>query len=288
LEAIDKTISSAVKIIPDEFKYSGGQLMKKLAICLLAGIVLMGPAVKFSFAGDDCASHGAATAAGSDSVKATGAHFAVMERPKVQEIYDFHDVMKPVWHVLIPEGNFAAIKELIPQFKEKVEKLQKAVLPTYYQHLEEKFTAKVNDLSAAVAEMETVAQNGNDSLFGVAVENVHTAFELMARTLSPRMPEIDQFHLVLYPLWHEALPKSDYVAIKNAMPALNAKMDTLMSASIPEKYNDIEKPIVEKRLALKKSVDKLTASCNSGKDDEIKNDLTAMHESFRALDEVFE
>jgi hypothetical protein len=236
---------------------------------------------------DDTCKHDSVKMESSEKAE-SASHLAAIERPKVPAIREFHDVMKPVWHSLLPENNYAGIRELVPQFKENAEKLKKAELPLYFQHVKDKFAAKVNEISLAVNKMDTVAQGGNDSLLAIAVEDVHTAFEQMIRVLFPRMQEIEGFHLVLYTLWHEALPKGNYAGIKELMPTLQAKMDTLMAAPIPEDHKNIEKTVIEKREALKKSVDELAAACASGKDEDMKIKLTAMHEYFMALDGAFE
>jgi hypothetical protein len=164
----------------------------------------------------------------------------------------------------------------------------KGELPPYFQHVKEAFEQKRQALALATAKLDTVAKGTDDSLLALTVEELHTAYEQLVRVIAPRMMEIESFHLVLYPLWHQALPNSDYAAIKTAMPVLNAHMDTLMSAPVPEWLKDKETAISEKRAALKTAVDELGTACQSGSDADIKTKMTAMHERFRALDGVFE
>lgn len=211
-----------------------------------------------------------------------------MERPRVVGIREFHDVMAPVWHSLLPDGDYKAVREKIPEFKKSMELLLASEVPEYYMHVKDEFMARRLALAKAVAHLDTVAMGDNNDHLAVAVEEMHTAFEQMARVLAPRMREIDKFHLVLYPLWHQALPKSDFAAIKASLPLLQAKMDTLMNAPIPEQFKERGAIIIERRAELKKSVDELDLVCKEGKDDQIADKLTVMHESFRALDGAFE
>ncbi|MCX6826463.1 MAG: hypothetical protein NTV06_04225 [candidate division Zixibacteria bacterium] len=102
------------------------------------------------------------------------------------------------------------------------------------------------------------------------------------------MPAIESFHLVLYPLWHDALTKSDYEAIKAAIPTLEIKMDSLMKATLPEWLKNKDSLFFERRLALKKGVDELSNVCTDNKETEIKAKLVLVHEQFRALDGIFE
>jgi hypothetical protein len=211
-----------------------------------------------------------------------------MERPRIGGLKEFHNVLRSVWHTHIPNGDYKTIREMMPSFQENLKKVMDAEVPDFYQHIKPQYDVARQNLATAVARMDSIARGGSDSLLALAVEETHSAFEQAARVLAPRMKEIEKFHLVLYPLWHQALPKEDYHAIKAAMPELKAKMDTLITADIPESYQHIKEKIGEKREALKVSVDNLVAVCSSGKDEDIKTKLTEMHRHFMALDGVFE
>ncbi len=211
-----------------------------------------------------------------------------MKRPGVEGLREFHEVLYPVWHEFLPNGDYESIRKAVPEFKKSIEIVKKAELSLYYQHVKDDFEKKRVDLALSIEKLDSVAQTKDDKKLEEAVENMHTAFEQMARVLAPRMREMEQFHLVLYPLWHEAMPNKDYQAIKSAIPSLESKMDALMKAEIPEDFKDIETPIIEKREALGKAVEDLANVCRKNKDEQIINKLTQMHESYRALDEVFE
>ena len=211
-----------------------------------------------------------------------------MKRPGVEGLREFHEVLFPVWHEFLPNGDYESIRKAVPEFKKSIEIVKKAELPLYYQHVKEEFEKKREALVLSIERLDSVAQTKDDKKLEEAVEDMHTAFEQMARVLAPRMKEIEAFHLVLYPLWHEAMPNKDYQAIKASIPSLESKMDALMKAEIPEDFKDIETPIIEKREALGKAVEDLANVCRQNQDEEIINKLTQMHESYRALDEVFE
>lgn len=211
-----------------------------------------------------------------------------MKRPGVEGLKEFHEVLFPVWHEFLPNGDYESIRKSVPEFQKSKEILMKAELPLFYQHVKDDFEKKRENLALSIEKLDSVAQTKDDKKLEEAVENMHSAFEQMARVLAPRMKEMEQFHLVLYPLWHEAMPNKDYKAIKVAIPSLESKMDALMKAEIPEDFKDIEPPIIEKREALRKAVEDLANVCRKNKDKEIIDKLTQMHESYRALDEVFE
>ncbi len=222
------------------------------------------------------------------AMPADSSHSMAMERPRIEGLREFHEVLRPVWHTFLPEGDYKSVREAAPLFSKSVEKIMKGELPSYFQHVKVAFEHNLQVLAVATAKLDSVARGTDDSLLSVTVEELHTAYEQLVRVIAPRMMEIESFHLVLYPLWHQALPDSNYAAIKTAVPVLKAKMDTLMSAPVPEWLKDKEAAISGKRVALKNAVDELGTACQSGSDADIRVKMTAMHESFRALDGVFE
>jgi flagellar motility protein MotE (MotC chaperone) len=211
-----------------------------------------------------------------------------MKRPGVEGLREFHEVLYPVWHEFLPNGDYESVRKAVPEFQKSKEILMKAELPLFYQHVKDEFEKKREELALSIEKLDSVAQTKDDKKLEEAVENMHSAFEQMARVLAPRMKEMEQFHLVLYPLWHEAMPNKDYQAIKDAVPSLESKMDALMKAEIPEDFKDIEPQIIEKREALGKAVEDLANVCRQNKDEKIIDELTQMHESYRALDGIFE
>lgn len=213
---------------------------------------------------------------------------AEMKKPGVTGIREFHQVLYPVWHDYFPQGDFQAIRNAIPEFKEAMKVLTEAQLPQFYHNVKDDFEAKRKNLALSVEKMDSVAQTDDDKGLAKAVEEMHTAFERMARVLAPRIRELEQFHLVLYPLWHQAMPKKDYQTIKAAVPSLEGKMEALMQARLSRSFTGIESQFVEKRQALGLSVEDLADVCRKGRDEEIIDKLTVIHDAYRELDQVFE
>ncbi len=249
--------------------------MKSCKVLLLAFLLLLGGVV--------AAADETPVAQPADS-----AHLMSMERPRLEGLKEFHEVIRPIWHTYLPEKNYKAVRESMEPFQKSIQILMQAPIPEYFQHKKDQIEAGRKAMADAVAVLDTVAQKDDDEQLEKAVENAHTAFEQLVRVISPRLMEIENFHLVLYPLWHKALPDSDWTAIKATAPILRAKMDTLMTASVPEWATEKEKQINEQRASLDKAVFDFCEICKANKDDEIKEKLTILHQHFMALDGVFE
>ncbi len=48
-----------------------------------------------------------------------------------------------------------------------------------------------------------------------------------------RVPELDEFHEVMYPIWHTAYPAKDYDALKKMVDEVNTKAKAVYSATLP-------------------------------------------------------
>ncbi|MCJ7497797.1 MAG: hypothetical protein MUO78_06655, partial [candidate division Zixibacteria bacterium] len=173
-------------------------------------------------------------------------------------------------------------------FKVKIEVINKAELPGFFREKKEDFEKKRDALSIAVKDLEEKAKGNDNEALLKATENLHTAYEQLGRVFAPRVKQLESFHLILYPLWHEALPNKDFKAIISAAPALQEKVDTLMNVQLPEKLKVIAPQFIEKRKALKTSVDELVKACNKKDNKKIEEKLDKMHTAYQELDGVFE
>ncbi len=211
-----------------------------------------------------------------------------MDKPRLEGLKEFHEVLQPIWHMAYAEKDYRAIRDSVPVFKEKMELIQKAELPGFYREKKDDYEKKREALANAVLDLEEKSKGTDNEALLKATKNLHTAYEQLVRVFAPRVKELESFHLVLYPLWHEALPNKDYKAIKVSTPALQEKMDVLMKVELSEKSKQITPKFTEKRKALKASVDDLVKACNGKDNRKIEEKLDKMHTAYQELDAVFE
>ncbi|MDP3025841.1 MAG: hypothetical protein Q8O10_09970 [candidate division Zixibacteria bacterium] len=159
---------------------------------------------------------------------------AGMSKPRLEGLKEFHEVLQPVWHMAYAEKDYRAIRDAVPAFKEKMELIQKAELPGFYREKKDDFEKKREALAKAVLDLEEKSKGTDNEALLKATENLHTCYEQLVRVFAPRVKGLESFHLVLYPLWHEALPNKDYKAIKASTPALQEKMDILMKVELSD------------------------------------------------------
>lgn len=140
----------------------------------------------------------------------------------------------------------------------------------------------------AVLDLEEKSKGDDDQALLLATENLHTAYAQLAFVFAPRVKELEEFHLVLYPLWHQALPDKNFKAIRDSAPLLQEKMDALMRVELSQRFKKIEPQFLERRKALRASVDELAKACGKKDDKRIEEKLDKMHTAYMDLDSVFD
>lgn len=96
--------------------------------------------------------------------------------------------------------------------------------------------------------------------------------------------EYDEFHKVLHPLEHEALPKNDFATIRARAGELVTLGQAITKLGVPRatKRDDVE----EFKKELKKFRSALTrfrSAAKSGTDEQLKTSYSAVHDSFEML-----
>lgn len=55
-----------------------------------------------------------------------------MEKPRLEGLKEFHETLHSVWHEAYPNRDYEAIKDAVPEFKQRMEVLRKAELPGFF------------------------------------------------------------------------------------------------------------------------------------------------------------
>jgi hypothetical protein len=200
---------------------------------------------------------------------------------------DFHEVLVPLWHEAYPEKDFKAIREQAPLFSKKMFALLRAPLPNNLEKEKlDSLLAKRQMLSFYVSQLGMAAAEAEDSALASALEQMHWAYEELAKVFAVEIKELDSFHETLYFIWHDALPKKNYSAIKETVPVLKAEIDSLMKVSLPYGCQKDKEEFEKKRTALKDAVYQVALVCQKGTNKQIDDALTLMHEKFMELNLV--
>ncbi|MEK6280258.1 MAG: hypothetical protein AABN95_07860 [Acidobacteriota bacterium] len=99
-----------------------------------------------------------------------------------------------------------------------------------------------------------------------------------------RVPQYEQFHDVLHPLEHEALPKRDFRRIRTKAPELVRLGKAIVKVGIPAGTKDEQKEEFAKELKkFSKALAKFRTDAKAGSNAKLKSSYSAVHDSFEML-----
>jgi hypothetical protein len=98
--------------------------------------------------------------------------------------------------------------------------------------------------------------------------------------------ELDAFHALLHPLVHEAYPKNDFAAIKDALPKLIESAAALKGATLPEPLSGKNKAFRAESKKLATQLAQLSKKRDTLSDDEFGKRFMKMHDTFEKLMEL--
>jgi len=183
--------------------------------------------------------------------------FAQETESTVPELTAFHEVIYQIWHTAYPEKDVAMLKGLVPQVNELAGKVFTAQLPGILRDKQAKYDAGLAEFRASVEAYNTAAKGSDEKALLDAAEVLHAKYEALVRILRPVLKEMDDFHKVLYVVFHKDLPDKKWDNIRAAAPDLKAKAEAVAKAPLPtrlqpkaEAFNAAAAGLVEAAAAL--------------------------------------
>ncbi|MCM3906323.1 MAG: hypothetical protein ND866_31940 [Pyrinomonadaceae bacterium] len=96
--------------------------------------------------------------------------------------------------------------------------------------------------------------------------------------------EYEEFHDVLHPLEHEALPKKDFKRIRSQASLLVKRGNAIVKLGVPSGTSENKKEEFAKELdSFRKALAKFRSDAKQGTNDQLKTSYSAVHDSFEML-----
>jgi hypothetical protein len=114
-----------------------------------------------------------------------------------------------------------------------------------------------------------------------AAQQKMTAAEKAACETDAKIPALDKFHSVIYPIWHTYWPNRDWAGFKSMVPKIEAKTDSIYKAELPGILRD-------KKDIWNKAVDTLRVRVASYKAAAAANDTVALLKAAENLHSQYE
>ena len=209
-------------------------------------------------------------------------------RSDIPELTEFHGVIYKIWHEAWPSKNIQTLKDLEPIVKEKAEVVYAAKLPGIMREKQGAWSIAVDTLKAIVARYGR-SSSADDSVGLLnAAEQLHRQFEVMVRIVRPALKELEEFHAVLYRLYHYDKPRKDLEKARVAAAELRERMRSLESALLPKRLQQKEQLFRDSVKELGVSVTQLNETVPTNDWALIEKQIDSVHRHYEAVSRLLE
>jgi hypothetical protein len=208
----------------------------------------------------------------------------------VPELNKFHEIIYPIWHDAYPAKDYSALKSFVPKIKSSVESINKAKLPGILRDKEVEWKTMLDELNTSAQNYYTAANNNDNEALLSAAERIHTAYERMNRVIRPAIKEIDDYHQVLYIIYHKFYPDDKFEEISKLTSDLTSKAEAILNYPKDRlkqrlgdniaKYDSAAKQLLNATINLKEAL--------NGSDTQKKKEaVESVHKAYLDLDSIF-
>jgi hypothetical protein len=206
----------------------------------------------------------------------------------VPELAAFHEVIYPIWHTAYPDKDIAMLKSLVPQVNELAAKVFVAPLPGILRDKQARYDAGLAEFRASVEAYNAAAKGADDKAMLDAAELLHAKYEMLVRILRPVLKEMDDFHKVLYVVFHKDLPDKKWDNIRTAAPELKAKAEAVTQAKLSTRLEPKAEPFKAAAAELVNAASTLAALGPKAKGEAIEQAVLKLHTCYQALEKIFD
>jgi hypothetical protein len=207
----------------------------------------------------------------------------------VPELSDFHEVVYPLWHTAYPNKDYALFKQLLPDINTGAEKIYAAKLPGILRDKEEEWNAGLDKLRSSVTNYNKACKENNEANILTSAEELHSNYELLVRIVRPVTKEVDEFHKVLYMIYHHYGPDKNTAELSKAIDNLMVKADELKNCVLPKWAADKKEDFSKAANELFNSVKELQGLKNAKADDkQIDSAIEKVHANYKKLEALFD
>jgi hypothetical protein len=207
----------------------------------------------------------------------------------VPELSDFHEVVYPLWHTAYPNKDYALFKQLLPEVNAGVEKIYSAKLPGILRDKEKEWNDGLNQLRSSVTDYNKACEENNEANMLTSAEKLHSNFEMLVRIVKPVTKEVDEFHKVLYMIYHHYGPDKNTEELNKAIDDLMIRADELKNCVLPKWATDKKDNFTKAADELFSATKELQGLKNSNADDkQIESGIDKVHTSYQKLEALFD
>jgi len=206
----------------------------------------------------------------------------------VKELSDFHEIIYQVWHTGWPNKDIKLLVSLLPDIETKFGLIKKVELPGILRDKKEKWDLGLVEFEKSVNWYKKSATDKDSVGLLNAAEKLHSDFESMVRVIRPLLKEIDEFHQILYMLYHYYAPEKNIEKIKQSAAEMKEKIEMVKKAK-PSKRIEQRKEKYELAVAeLSAAVEKFNEVVKGDDVKLIDDAVDQVHTKYQGLEKIFD
>jgi hypothetical protein len=206
----------------------------------------------------------------------------------VPELTRFHDVIMPMWHTAYPAKDYAALRKISKEVESGVATIAAAKLPGILHEKQAAWDKGLTELKAAGAAYVRAAAGTDDKALLAAAEKLHSVYEAQGQIIRPAVPEMNDFHQVLYVVQHTYVPEKKWGDVCKASGDLQAKAEAVAKATLPKRVEAKADTFKKESGQLVADAKALVAACKVNQPAGIEKATATLHARYEGLGKIFE
>ena len=180
-------------------------------------------------------------------------------------------------------------KQLLPEVNAGVEKIYAAKLPGILRDKEKEWNDGLDKLRTSVADYNKACEENNEAGMLTSAEELHSNFEMLVRIVKPVTKEVDEFHKVLYMIYHHYGPNKNTEELSKAIDDLQMRADELKNCVLPKWATDKKDEFAKAADELYTSTKELKELKDSKADEKLLNaGIEKVHTNYQKLEALFD
>jgi len=115
---------------------------------------------------------------------------------------------------------------------------------------------------------------------------VNNVFAQETHEISSNVPELSNFHKIIFPMWHKAYPAKDIATLKGFVPEIKANMEKINSAKLPDVLRERAANWKTELVKFNAVADNYYKACEENNDEAILNAAEKFHRAYEMMNRV--
>jgi hypothetical protein len=205
------------------------------------------------------------------------------KNPQIPELKEMHQVIHPMWHDAYPNKDIEQLKELYPELKSYYQKLKEATFPAEWPDRSIRWKEGISEMENTLEEYKKAMDDENTDQLLASARKLHDDFESLVMIVNPPIPELNEFHQILYHVYHDYLPEKDWAKVRQSVPMFEEKVKALQSAELPKWMSDNQEKFQNACQELDQAVQNLKDLEKGSQDSEWENKIEKVHDAYVSL-----